>query len=102
MTNITVLRLFTGEEILADVDWNHSPTHLLAKHPTRIQAGPNPQTGQVDVHMAPLLPLAEEKEVEFRKDSIAFSYHPVLEIKNKFNSLFGSSIIIPEGARLIK
>lgn len=96
MSDVVVLRLFTGEELLADVDFNFSATHVLASHPTRISAAPNPQTGAVDVHMAPLLTLAEDKKVEIRKDAIAFHFKPVPEIRNKFSRLFGSGIVIPE------
>lgn len=101
MSDIIVLRLVSGENILADVDTEHSATHVLAKHPTMIQAGPNPQTGQVDVHMAPLLTLSEDKQVAIRKDLIAFQYKPVPEIRNKFSTLFGSGIIVPENPNQI-
>lgn len=95
-SDVLILRFFTGEEILADANLNFSDTHIQVKHPTRIQAGPNPQTGQVDVHMAPLLTLSESKTVEIRKDSVMYSYAPVAEIRNKFSRLFGSGIIVPE------
>lgn len=95
MSDVLILRFFTGEEILADVDLKHSETHYLVKHPTRIQVAPNSQTGQVDVHMAPLLALSESKTVEIRKDAISYTYPPVGEIRNKFSRLFGSGIIVP-------
>lgn len=95
MSDVLVIRLFTGEEILGDVNLSHSDTHVLVKHPTRLQAGPNPHTGQVDVHMAPLLTLAQEKEVPIAKSAIAFHYTPVVEIRNKFSTLFGSGIVVP-------
>ena len=102
MSEILIVRLFTGEQILGDVDLNHSATHIKVKHPTIIQAGPNPRTGQVDVHMAPLLTLAEEKEVEIARASLMFHYTPVVDIKNKFNQLFGSGIVLADPSALLK
>lgn len=95
MSDVLVIRLFSGEEILGDVNLNHSESHVLVKHPTRVAAGPNPQTGQVDVHMVPLLTLAQEKEVAIAKTAIVFHYTPVVEIRNKFSTLFGSGIVVP-------
>lgn len=95
MSDILVVRLISGEEILGDVELNHSETHVKIKHPTRVAAGPNPNTGQVDVHMVPLLTLAQEKEVTLSKSAIVFTYTPVVEIRNKFSTLFGSGIVVP-------
>jgi len=66
---------------------------VLVKHPTQIAAGPNPKTGQIDVHMAPLLTLAEEKEIPLAKTAITFHYTPILDIRNKFSKLFGSGLV---------
>lgn len=95
MSVVLIVRLFSGEEILGDVTLSHSDTHVKIKHPARIQAGPNPNTGNVDIHMSPLLVLGEEKEIELSKSAIAFTYTPVVDIRNKFSSLFGSGIILP-------
>jgi hypothetical protein len=95
MSDVLIVRLFTGEEILGEVTFEDSSSHVVIKHPTRIQAAPNPNTGNVDVHLAPLLPLAQEKEIKLRMDAIAFYYTPVVDIRNQFSTLFGSGILLP-------
>lgn len=96
MSNILIVHLTSGMEVLSDVE--DKGDTLLLKHPTHIAVGHNPQTGQVDVHMAPLLPLGAHKEITIPKTSVLFSYEPVTDIKNKFNSLFGSKLIVPNNA----
>lgn len=98
MSNIIIVRLKSGEEILGDVNLNFDDEHILITNPTQVMSGPNPQTGQIDVHMAPLLGLAAKKEVKIKKDYVAFDYEPVEDIIAKFNQLFGSGLVLPKNS----
>lgn len=93
--NIVIVRLLSGEEVLCDLQDSETEGFVLLKHPTQIASGPNPQTGQVDVHMAPLLGLAAKKEIKVAADKIMFAYEPVEDIKDKFDQLFGSGLVKP-------
>lgn len=91
---IMITRLFTGEEILGDVDVVDANT-IRIENPTQVGVSPNPKTGSVDVHMAPFMPLSAQKFVNIRAENVLCQYEPVTEIVNKYNGLFGSRIIIP-------
>ena len=91
---IMITRLLTGEEILGDVTTVDEST-VRVDNPTLVGASRNPQTGNVDVHMAPFMPLSSQTHVLFRAENILCQYEPVAEVVNKYNTLFGSRIIIP-------
>ena len=92
--SITVTRLFTGEELLGEVTVVDS-TSIRIDNPTLIAAMRNPQTGNVDVHMAPFIPLSSQTHVTIKTQNILCQYEPVVEVVNKYNTMFGSGIILP-------
>lgn len=92
-------RLLTGEEILGDTDSIRDADlgvdNVQIENPTLINAMRNPQTGNVDVLMAPFNPLSSEKTVIIPRHHVLCQYSPVTEVVNKYNSMFGSGIILP-------
>ena len=92
--NIFITRLLTGEEILGEVE-NNGEKFCTIKNPTSISAMNNPKTNKVDIHMSPWAPLCASKSVDICVGSISCQYVPINEIINKYNSMFGSGIIVP-------
>jgi hypothetical protein len=96
---ILVTRLLTGEEILGDTstirDNDLGVDNVQIENPTIISAMRNPQTGNVDVLMAPFNPLSSDKTVVLGRHHVLCQYSPVTEVVNKYNSMFGSGIILP-------
>lgn len=95
---ILVTRLLTGEEILGETDTlidDLSVDKVQIENPTLISAMRNPQTGNVDVLMAPFNPLSSEKAVVLNKSHVLCQYEPVGEVINKYNTMFGSGLILP-------
>ena len=94
-----ITRLITGEEILGEVE---SLTNNECKilNPTQIAVAPNPKTGNVDVHMAPFAPLAADKHIVVNLNAVLCQYSPVTEVLNKYNTMFGSGLIIPNSGEL--
>lgn len=96
---ILVTRLLTGEEILGDTstirDNDLGVDNVQIENPTLISAMRNPQTGNVDVLMAPFNPLSSEKVVVLNKTHVLCQYEPVGEVINKYNTMFGSGLILP-------
>ena len=90
-----ITRLITGEEILGEICPESNFTCYVIKNPTSIAAARNPKTDNVDIHMGPWLPLSAEKTVKINSSVVACQYPPVTEILNKYNTLFGSGIVIP-------
>lgn len=90
-----VTRLITGEEILGEITSESNYTYTIIKNPTIVSAGRNPSTGNIDIHMGPWLPLSSEKSIKIASTVIICQYPPVTELINKYNTLFGSGIIVP-------
>jgi len=97
--NIMITRLITGEEILGEVTASNTDTCTIS-NPTQIAAMQNPNSSKVDIHMGPFAPLAADKSITIQVRNILCQYEPVIEIKNKYNTMFGSGIILPKNAGL--
>ena len=89
-----ITRLLTGEEILGDVSVLDDDS-VRIDNPTLIAAMRNQQTGNVDVHMAPFIPLSSQTHVVIRMNNVLCQYEPVVEVINKYNTMFGSGLILP-------
>lgn len=96
---VLITRLITGEEILGEVT-ESTESSCSISNPTQIAAQPNPKTGNVDIHMAPFVPLSSQKAITISLKNVLCQYEPVVEILNKYNTMFGSGIIIPKGVGL--
>ena len=92
--NIIITRLLTGEEVLGEID-NLDDKFVTIKNPTSIAVVNNPKTKNVDIHMGPWAPLSSDKSVKISILAITCQYSPVTDIVNKYNSMFGSGIIVP-------
>jgi hypothetical protein len=89
-----ITRLLTGEEILGELTIIDNSS-VRVDNPTLVAAMRNPQSGNIDVHMAPFMPLSSQTHVLIRTENVLCQYEPVTEVVNKYNTLFGSGIIIP-------
>ena len=94
-----ITRLITGEEILGVITQANDDT-CIVNNPVHIAASQNPNTSKIDIHMSPFVPLSAEPNITIYLKNVLCQYEPVLEIKNKYNSMFGSRIIIPSNAGL--
>ena len=93
---IMIVRFVAGEEILGDVEQVNDTT-IKITNPTQINAMQNPQTGNMDVHMAPFAPLSSSRFVEISLTHVVCQYEPVVDVINKYNKVFGSRIVLPTG-----
>lgn len=93
---ILITRLLTGEEILGDVESTTEVDKCKITNPTQIGAMPNPKTGNIDIHMGPFVPLSSQKHITISTKNILCQYEPVVDILNKYNSMFGSGLILPK------
>jgi hypothetical protein len=90
-----ITRLITGEEILGDVETSGNDTCKIS-NPTQIGAMQNPKTGNIDIHMGPFAPLSSQKHINISLKNVLCQYEPVVDILNKYNSMFGSGLILPK------
>lgn len=90
---ILVLKVITGEEVIADV--TETETSYTLKKPAYVQYVPS-RTDQ-DRPMLALAPYAvyvEDYTLEIPKASIIWKAKPVKEMYNQYNSIFGSGIVL--------
>lgn len=92
-----VIRLMTGEELLGDkVSEDDNVIELenvVVVHQAPSQHNPESTT----IYLSPYAQLASGKRFCIRKTSMICSYEPIVELLNKYSSVFGSGIIIPKG-----
>jgi hypothetical protein len=93
-TNLKLLRLSTGEEIIGEVV-NENVTKITIKNPVRVlmvpsKADPNNPT----VAFAPFMQWSDDKELTLNANHVTVTATPITEFVNQYNSMFGG-IVVP-------
>jgi len=87
--NIQIVRLNSGEEILADVEVKEDS--VVVKKPSLILP-----TGQGSIGLMPWMPYVDVPDgIEIKNSFIAFTVKPHGELMNEYNSAFGNGIVVP-------
>jgi hypothetical protein len=93
--NIKILKLLTGEELLAEVtETNPIPSGVIIKNPVRIVVMPNkmdPKTPSVG--FAPWAEFSEQKTFTLDKSHVLCIIEPIKEFVNQYNSMFGGLVV---------
>jgi len=93
--NIKILKLITGEELLAEVTiLSQIPTSITLKNPVRIVVMPNkldPKTPNVG--FAPWAEFSEDKSFDLDKAHILAIINPIKEFINQYNTMFGGLVV---------
>lgn len=88
---IKLVRLHTGEDVLADVTVEGDDVTL--NKPIRVVLMPDGSAG-----MMPFLALSKEEVVKIPSRFIVYQLEPEDELMNVYNSRFGSGIVVPTNA----
>ena len=88
---IKLVRLHTGEDVLADVTEN-ADSYRLDK-PIRVILMPDGSAG-----MMPFLALSKEETVTVPSRFVVYTLEPEDELMNAYNTRFGSGIVVPTSA----
>ena len=91
MSEIKIVRLQTGEEIIAKYTENKD-TVTLKKMAIIIPAG------QGRIGLSPFLPYCDipDDGMEFNKKHVMFIANPVSEFVSEYNAAFGSGLVVPD------
>lgn len=92
---VMITRLITGEEILGDAQVSADGSECVIKHPTQIGVMQKGQDSRVNIHLSPFCPLAAQDSVVIFMRNVLCLYEPVTEVVNKYNTMFGSGLILP-------
>ena len=97
MMNVKLLRLKSGEDVIADVTLVDTEDTIKIKNPAQIiPMGQQQQGGQMSMGFGPWAPFAEEKEFEIPRDWLVYISTPNKDLLNQYNSVFGSGIVVPD------
>ena len=90
MSEVRIVRLSTGEEIVAKVTENDD-SYTLKTPAILIPAGRD------QLAFGQWLPYADiEDGIEINKKYVVFIVEPMTELANQYSSSFGSGIVVPE------
>jgi hypothetical protein len=90
MSNIQIVGLTTGEQIVAKIELVGSVYTI--KNPAIIVP-----VGKGELALAPWLPYStvDQTGVQIHKDRITFTLTPQPELSNQYNTTFGNGLILP-------
>jgi len=88
---IEIIKLITGEELIADVD--HSNGEVTLNKPCQLQIVPSKSDpSQPMMGMFPYAPYADKHIIDVNIEHVVWTATPVKELYNQYNSAFGSGI----------
>jgi len=87
---IKIVKLITGEELIADATVDHNGITL--KQPCAIQLMPGRAEGQTMMGLIPYASYTEDFQVTVSLDKVIWQEKPSKDIYNQYNSAFGSGI----------
>ena len=92
MSEVKILRLTSGEELIGKVEKTDDDSYIIKKPAIILPVG------EGRVGLAPYLPYCEVDDgLEVSSRFVMFDVEPVVEFKNQYNSALGSGVVIPEG-----
>ena len=95
---VKVLKLTSGEEIIGTT-LAYAESDTIIKKPIVIQIAMD-ENGEPQVGMGIYCPLSDEDQLRIRNDAILFSYKPVAQLLNQYQSMTGG-LLTPAGPGLI-
>ena len=91
--SIKLLRLKSGEDVVADIDENEDTITL--ENPAHIMPMGDPRGGNVQMGFGPWVPFNKSSTVEIPRDWVVFIIEPADDIVNNYRQAFGSGIVVP-------
>jgi hypothetical protein len=94
--SVKVIMLTSGLEIVSEVlDGLLNDTTLVLKSPSIIMQQPDATGTKVSIGLAPFAPYTEKSTaIELARVAVACIMDPTDALKNEYNRLFGSGIIV--------
>lgn len=98
MDELRILKLVTSEEIVGVIRQSDAD-HVRIENPCILGIAMT-QSGKATLQMQPMLLFSEQKVVELKQSHILYSVSVATEIKNKYNEIYGSGIVVPKSSIL--
>ena len=94
--NVKLLRLKSGEDVIADVTLVDTEHTIKLENPAILMPMGDPKGGQMQMGFGPWAPFSDQKEFEIPRDWLVFISTPGKDLLNQYNSMFGSGIVLPD------
>ena len=97
MINVKLFRISTGEEVVAELV-SETDTSVTLKNGLVVLP-----TSQGGVGFAPWTPVIDKDkpEIEVSKNFVVYIAEVDSQIKNKYNEIYGSKLVVPDEKKLI-
>ena len=100
MSNVKVVKLISGEDIIADIAEIEEANLVLLKKPMQIMLVPNGPSN-FGIGLAPFCPYAKDGTVPIRAGAIVSIFEPETDMLNEYNSRYGSGLVVPESKIIV-
>lgn len=90
--NLKLVRLFTGEDVLADVV-EVGEKFIKMKDPVRVVVVPSKDETTPGIALAPFTHWSKDKEIELYVHVVMCIMEPITEFKNQYNAVFGGLVM---------
>lgn len=97
MNEVKVLKLNTGEEIVAEIE--DMGSYWKVKNPVRFAMVPL-DDNRIGMEMQPFIMLSEDSEFEILKSNVITCGNPIGQILQSYSNQF-SDLVVPQGKKLI-
>ena len=95
--NVKLLRLKSGEDIIADVTLVDTEDTIKLENPAMLMPIPgHAHGGQVSMGFGPWAPFSDDKQFEIPRDWLVYISTPNMDRRNQDNQMFGSGIVVPD------
>ena len=95
--NVKLLRLKSGEDIIADVTLVDTEDTIKLENPAMLMPIPgHAHGGQVAMGFGPWAPFSDDKQFEIPRDWLVYISTPNMDLLNQYNQMFGSGIVVPD------
>ena len=96
MMNVKLLRLKSGEDIIADVTLVDTEDTIKVENPAMLMPTGQQQGGHMQMGFGPWAPFSDDKTFEIPRDWLVYISTPSKDLLNSYNQMFGSGIVVPD------
>ena len=96
MKNVKLLRLKSGEDVIADVTLVDTEDTIKLENPAMLMPTGQQQGGHMLMGFGPWAPFSDDKNFEIPRDWLVYISTPNKDLLNQYNSVFGSGIVVPD------
>jgi hypothetical protein len=101
MSDIKVVRLVTGEDILCEFEDDELNGGIKIINGVQITPVPSRTGGDPNFAFLPFPLTSKEKSVTIKNKYVVYICEPLDEFRNQYNTMFGTGIVTPPNSGII-